>query len=114
MPADVRQLLKLSRDYAAAGAKVDALARVVVAKTAADLTSKAQQLVVVRTGNLRASIGADVNGLSAEVGPTASYGPYIEYGTYKMAPRPYMAPALDAVAPKFEAAMGLIASKALG
>lgn len=54
----------------------------------------------VNTGNLRASIGTTVTGggdvITAEVGPTASYGHYVELGTSRMAPQPYLFPAAEA------------------
>ena len=44
--------------------------------------------------------------MTAEIGPTASYGVYVEYGTRRMSPQPYMGPALEANAPMFEKAIG--------
>lgn len=54
------------------------------------------------TGRLASSIyhrmiGAD----AAEVSTDVDYAGYLEFGTRKMAPRPYLKPALDAVAPEF-------------
>jgi HK97 gp10 family phage protein len=53
----------------------------------------------IKTGRLRASIthrvvyeDAQVVG---EVGTNVEYGVYLEYGTSKMAPRPFLGPALD-------------------
>jgi HK97 gp10 family phage protein len=53
----------------------------------------------IKTGRLRASIthrivyeDAQVVG---EVGTNVEYGIYLEYGTSKMAPRPFLGPALD-------------------
>lgn len=43
--------------------------------------------------------------LQAVVAVGAEYGAYVEYGTHKMAARPYLGPAAEAVRPGFEAAM---------
>jgi len=52
----------------------------------------------VDTGRLWSSIGVDVrnDGLAADIGPTVFYGKYLELGTKKMAPRPFMEPAMEA------------------
>ncbi len=58
----------------------------------------------VQTGNLRASISsAQLNKDTFVVGPTksAAYGKFLEFGTSRMAPRPFMFPALLKVIPKF-------------
>jgi phage gpG-like protein len=54
----------------------------------------------VRTGRLRSSISwrveADGIGLYADVGSAVEYAGYVELGTDRMAPRPYLRPALIA------------------
>lgn len=47
------------------------------------------------TGQLAASIGADVDGLAADVGPTVPYAPFVEYGTSRQAPQPFAGQSLD-------------------
>lgn len=53
----------------------------------------------VRTGRLRAGIawflGVDFQGVFAQVGTNVHYGPFVELGTDRMAPRPYLRPALE-------------------
>ncbi|MDN5641282.1 MAG: HK97 gp10 family phage protein [Actinomycetia bacterium] len=114
MSADVTQLAALGASLVAAGARVEAAERAVVGKAAADVKAHAQTRVPVRTGMLRGSITVTREGpLTALVGPTANYGRYVEYGTSRMAGRPYMGPAVDAVAPTFEQAVAAAAEAAL-
>lgn len=78
----------------------------IVRKTALDLSAQAKQRSPVDTGYNRASIVArKVNDLTYQVSVGSEYGFYLEYGTYKMAPQPYFNPAIEHVAPSFEAAM---------
>lgn len=105
MDWDFSDFEALSADLTAAGQRAEPLARAVVGKTAFDLQARAQTAAPVDTGFLRGSISTDHRGLEAEVGPTAHYGIYLEMGTSKMAPRPYLFPALDAVEPGFLAAI---------
>lgn len=62
---------------------------------------RAKQLAPVDTGRLRSSItsglaedGSTVAGL---VGTDVDYAVHVEYGTYRMAPQPFMRPALEEV-----------------
>jgi HK97 gp10 family phage protein len=52
------------------------------------------------TGELVGSITATGSGLSAEVRVDSGHAVYLEYGTSKMAPRPFLQPAIDAETPK--------------
>lgn len=73
-------LRAFATDLRKTSAKAQGMARMAVAKTAADITSDAKVYAPVRTGNLRASIGHDLtetNGVvEAEIGPTVSYAPF--------------------------------------
>jgi HK97 gp10 family phage protein len=62
----------------------------------ADMVDLARSLVPVLTGFLQSSIYHRVSGFELEFGADADYASYIEMGTYRMAPRPYLRPALDA------------------
>ena len=70
------------------------------------ITAKAQQvqqfaksIVPVDTGVLQSSIMAEPSFSGhARVSTTVRYAGYVEFGTYKMAPEPYMRPALDMAA----------------
>lgn len=84
-----------------------------VRRSAFAIEARAKQAAPVDTGNLRNSISTTSSGLSAEIGPTASYGIYLEMGTWRMAPRSYLTPAFKATVPEFVSAMDLIAKEAI-
>ena len=100
-------LLKLSADLGKASYEVTRKAQLVVAKTAHDIEADAKSLAPVDTGALRNSIGTTISngGLSAEIGPTASYAAHVEFGTRRMRPQPFMRPAADQHFPSFEEAV---------
>jgi len=54
----------------------------------------------VRTGRLRGSItwnlAEDLEGVYVDVGSNVFYAPFVELGTTRMAPRPFLVPALEA------------------
>lgn len=78
----------------------------VVRTTALDIEAQAKATVPVDTGTLKNSIQAEQAGdLAWQVGTPVEYAPYVEYGTTKMAPRPYLGPAAEAVRGPFEQAM---------
>ncbi len=56
----------------------------------------------LRSGRLRSSIswrlGEDEQGLYADIGTNVLYGYWLEVGTDRLAPRPYLRPALSAAA----------------
>lgn len=106
---DVSALNRLALDVGTLSTRGLQLARVALAKTAADIERDAKAFVPVDTGNLRASISRTVEGLTAEIGPTASYGAYVEYGTSRQGPAAFMGPAFDRHAYKLERALAQIA-----
>lgn len=80
-------------------------ASLLVRKAALDIEAQAKMTVPVRTGNLKNSLRAvQESELSAVVGTAVVYAPYVEFGTTRMAPRPYLLPAAEAVRPAFLAA----------
>lgn len=105
MSWDFSEFERLAADLTTAGARAQALATVAVGKSAFDMQARAQVAAPVDTGFLQGSISTDHRGLEAETGPTASYAPFVEGGTSRMAPQPFLFPALDAVTPGFLAAM---------
>lgn len=95
MEIDASELTAVGQDISSLGQKAHDRAAQIVAKTAADISGSAAMNAPYRTGNLSNSIGYDLYSLEAEIGPTASYGQFLEYGTSRMAPQPYMKPALE-------------------
>ena len=62
----------------------------------------------VDTGATMNSINArrdDAEGLSWKIGPSTEYAPFIEFGTSRMSARPFMIPALEKEAPRFQDAL---------
>jgi HK97 gp10 family phage protein len=113
MRIDASELRELARDLRAGAGKVEPLASKVVRKTALDIEADGKQFAPVDTGNLMGSITTDVDGLTAEIGPTAEYGGYVEYGTSKMSAQPYMGPAAERRTPGFVDALGQVGTKIL-
>ncbi len=77
-----------------------------IRKAAYDVEAHAKAVVPVDTGNLKNSIQTTMESvLTAIVSTHVEYAPYVEYGTRRMAARPYLGPAAEAVRPSLEAAM---------
>lgn len=110
---DMAELNTLAVDLGRVPAKIVPLALAILEKSSADIERDAKIFCPVATGNLRASISRDVMGLTAEIGPTASYGAYVEFGGATRAPAAYLGPAFDRHAGQFNLAMGKIAGDVL-
>lgn len=97
MSVDASEVRALAADLAAAPAKVQPGARRVAADGAAGTVADARVLVDIYSGELYASISADLDsdGLGFTAGPTAAHGGYHEFGTSDTAAEPYMLPAFD-------------------
>ena len=113
---DMSQVAALSADLGKASGQATKLGQVVVRATAANVERAAKTNAPVDTGNLRNSITTQISGggMTAEIGPAAAYGIYVEMGTSRMAPQPYLLPALDAKTGPFITAMERVAEVALG
>jgi len=109
--ADYTELRKLSVDLSQAGEDAGPKAQKIIRKGLVDITALGKRGAPVDTGFLRSSIKpsdlrrvGQTGVIEGETGPTADYGGFVENGTSRMAPRPYMAPAADAVEPGVVAA----------
>ncbi len=93
----IDEINNLSIDIGRAGLAGVRAAATVAKATGHATVAGAQVIVPVRTGNLRSTIGVDMDGdgLGFEAGPTAGYGAHVEFGTVHTAPRAYMGPAFD-------------------
>lgn len=119
MEIDASGFRELAASFTQGAASVGPAAQMAVRKTALDVEKDAKALAPVDTGNLKGSIGhsdlrtvGQSGSLEALVGPTADYGVHLEFGTSRMAPQPFMGPALDRQAPAFEQAMAILAERA--
>lgn len=104
---DVTELGDLADDLAAAGGLIGPIAGGVQRKYGAMIVKEAKRLVPVRTGALKRSIRMSDTGEAFRLGLTnvtieadtstetgRNYAGYVEFGTSRMAPRPYIRPAL--------------------
>ena len=112
---DNSEIQALTTTFTGASRKALSRAVAVVRKSTFDVVRVGKRNAPVDTGNLRSSITGNTagTGLVGEAGPTANYGGFVERGTSRMAPQPYMAPALDAVEPSFMEAMARAGEEAL-
>lgn len=99
MPADVSQLEALAAQFRTAAAPVRKAARATVRDTTKTVESAAKSLVPVDTGSLQGSINSSVSGggnsTTGTVEAGENYGQFVEFGTSRMAPQPFMTPALE-------------------
>jgi HK97 gp10 family phage protein len=93
---------------------MDTRTAMVVRKAAFDVERFAKQNAPVDTGFMRSSIVTHITTnnwrvYAAEVIAEAEYAWWVEHGTTRMAPQPFMQPALDRVEPGFVAALQQLA-----
>lgn len=68
------------------------------------IQSKADFKKGYQTGTTKRSVGLEITdgGLTAESGPTTDYAEYLEFGTRFMEAQPFVKPAMEEQAKKFE------------
>jgi len=95
MPPGVRRLIEGLPESAMQSFRSEAFPR--LGQVGSSLQMMARALAPVRTGRLRSSIELLLTSfpLGFDVSATAPYAGFVEFGTRRMAPRPYMRPALD-------------------
>lgn len=74
-----------------------------LASWAANVKALARRIVPVRTGYLRSTIYAKIQGWVAQIGAEATYAMFVEFGTRYMRARPYLYPAIQQYLPQLEA-----------
>ncbi|MEJ7901849.1 MAG: HK97-gp10 family putative phage morphogenesis protein [Thermomicrobiales bacterium] len=89
----------------AAASRVRSELPAVVGRTALDIEAREKGYAAVDTGEMRAGIYSVHGGLSATVSAPVEHSLYVEYGTSRMAPQPFIRPAVEAGAPAFQAAV---------
>jgi hypothetical protein len=113
---EVQGVTVMAEHLDAARAIVTQIAPQIVAVSAVLGISYARELVPWDTGATNWSIHADPVKSSpggafwTDYGPTTYYARWLEWGTIRMAPRPFMIPSADLVAPAFTLAMMELAS----
>ncbi len=73
-----------------------------LASWAANVKALARRTVPVRTGYLRSTIYAKIQGWVAQIGAEATYAMFVEFGTRYMRARPYLHPAIQQYLPQLE------------
>jgi len=111
---DLSEVDSLARTLIGKAASVEKAAQTIVAAGAYSIQRTAQSIVAVDTGATKNSIGVDVEGLFAEIGPTTEYAPFLEGGTSTQAAQPFMGPAYDRNLPIIERAVAKLGSGLLG
>lgn len=105
MGANASELSSLAQAYETASGRVGTAGRRAVVAQAEETKALQQQLVAVRTGELRGAITVRLDGdgrsagMSAEIGPmgeSRGHGYFVEHGTARMAAQPFIEPATEA------------------
>lgn len=119
MPMDNREVRAYRQQLQSASRKAENQARVVVRKTAFDISRDAKAIAHQKfsdkaTGATANSIAPRFVGpLEVEIGPSTYYAVFVEFGTSRMAAKPFMGPAADRHEGPFAEAMAAIAGEAV-
>ncbi|GEM_PF-793134 len=107
---DVRvdELADLAADLAQGSDDIRQVLLPVQRKWAGEMVREARRIVPVRTGRLRHSIRVGPDREAGRVGASvatiiadAPYAGFVEFGTVRMAPRPYLGPAISKYARRY-------------
>lgn len=120
LEGDASEVYALAAKLELATGRVGAKAAGAIRTAARDAAVEARSLAPVGdTGELRDSISVGLEGdgrfasIGAEIGPTVDYAPFVEYGTSRMAPQPFIGPAVEAQLPKLTSALEAVAEEEL-
>jgi HK97 gp10 family phage protein len=103
MPVNTTQVDAFAARLAAAAQKVDAAGQAWEQHYANEVADEMRTLAPQRTGALAASIQTTADG---RVVVGVDYGGFVEYGTSRIAPQPFMRPAVSRVEPDAQDAAG--------
>lgn len=101
MPLDMSQVAALGADLKGASRGIKKEASKTVRESAKAVERGAKARAPKDTGTLAAEIYSATRGSSAQITAPTRYAQFNEYGTSRMAPQPFMIPALEAEAPQF-------------
>jgi HK97 gp10 family phage protein len=102
---DSSQVHALAADFFASEGRIRPKVTDAVQDAGEGIERDAQRMAPRLTGLLSSSVRDTGGGLSVTVSTSVRYAVYQEYGTSKMAPQPFMGPALEANTPSFYAAV---------
>lgn len=91
---------KFARDLALAAAGIDEKANAAAEKVGRGALLDAKRNAPADSGALRQNIRLQRRGSTATVSSSLYYSAFQEFGTSKMAPNPFMGPAVDVWAPR--------------
>lgn len=101
MPIDNSEVLALAGKLKSVQSDINKQSSTVLRKAAKAVERGAKSRAPVDTGTLQRDIYSAVRGKVAQIIAPTRYAQFNEYGTSKMAPQPFMVPALEAEAPQF-------------
>lgn len=113
MALDMSQVQALGRQLKSSGSTLKRDTAKTVRESAKAVEDGARQRAHRVSGELQDSISSSTQGNVGQIVASSPHAIYNEYGTSKMAPIPFMTPALEAEAPNFLAHMGETAAAAI-
>lgn len=105
MPIDNSEALALAGKLKSVQSDINKQSSTVLRKAAKAVERGAKSRAPVDTGTLQGDIYSAVRGKVAQIIAPTRYAQFNEYGTSRMAPQPFMTPALEAEGPKFLTAL---------
>lgn len=110
---DTNELATFGAHVGGAGHAVQTGAHVALARTAHAIEHDAEALCPTDARDVMHSISTTVDGLTAEVGPTADDARAVELGTSRGPARPFLAPAFDHRLPEYVEALSRLGTEVI-